>query len=463
MSGFQVVLAALALGASGPPEGAAPYDWALAQLRVPEAHQTTSGSPGVVVALIDLGYRHHPALDGHLWTNPRPARGDVHGWDFMDDDASLEYTGANEDSAYFRNHHVFVAGEIAAVAPKCPIMILRVGYQRNHGSWAKAVRYAADHGARVIVMPHGYIRRGPAGDVPLVYQGTDFSYPEDNLDLRRALDEAYDRGILVISGTADNLGRRVAVAPPAFASVCAVGSSNRRGRASSLAASADYVEFAAPAGEKTADPRDQVWGLGGDRNHASFQGGCMAAGFAGGVAALARSRFPDLSADQLRQVLRNTARPAEGETPDDRGWSDRLGFGLLDAARAVGLKDEQLGRDVRLVASSVKVVRRGEKVVVEAEVENLGVLDAERAMVVAYDGDPTRPADPKATFDRPVPRTTWQAGHAVAAVRGLHRRAVRLELTRRPAALWFETFCLDRHDAGKVHRVRVDLPPGGPG
>ena len=339
-------------------------------MRVPEAHETTTGSPGVVVALIDLGYRHHPDLDGHLWENPRPTRGDVHGWDFMDDDATLEYTGANEDSPYLRNHHVFVAGEVAAVAPRCPIMILRVGYQRNHGSWAKAVRYAAEHGARVIVMPHGYIRRAPGGDVPLVYQGTDFSYPEDNPELRRALDEAYDRGCLVISGTADNLGRRVAAAPPAFATVCAVGSANRLDRPSTVAARADYVEFAAPAGQQTPDPRDQVWGCGGDENYTSFYGGCMASGFAGGVAALVRSRFPDLSNDQLRQVLRNTARPAQGVTPDARGWDDRLGYGLLDAHRAVSLAEEQLCRDVRLVEPTIKVISRGGKVVVEAEIEN---------------------------------------------------------------------------------------------
>lgn len=66
------------------------YDWARAQLRVPDAHIVTRGSREVVVAVIDLGYRHHPALDGHLWANRCPTRGDVHGWDFVDDDASSQ-------------------------------------------------------------------------------------------------------------------------------------------------------------------------------------------------------------------------------------------------------------------------------------------------------------------------------------------------------------------------------------
>ena len=77
-------------------------------------------------------------------------------------------------------------------------------------------------------------------------------------------------------------------------------------------------------------------------------------------------------------------------------------------------------------------------------------------MVVAYNGDPTRPADPKATFDAPSAGgyKTVQVGHVVAPVRGLHDREVAVELTGPPPpALWFEAYCLDRHDAGKVHRL----------
>ena len=51
-----------------------------------------------------------------------------------------------------------------------------------------------------------------------------------------------------------------------------------------------------------------------------------------------------------------------------------------------------------------------------------------------------------------------QLGHAVTRVRGLHETEATVELTRRPeAALWSETFCLDRRDAGHVHRARVRL------
>jgi len=442
----------------GLPRGVRPYDWALRQLRVPGAHRVTRGAKDVVVAVIDLGYRHHPDLDGHLWRNPDPTRGDVRGWDFVDDDATLEYTGPKEKtSEYYRGHHAFVAGEVAAVAPACPVMVVRVGYGRPD-SWPQGIRYAVDCGARVLVIPHGYIAGEADTGTPLFYQGTDFSYPYDNPKLREAIDYAYDGRCLIVKGTADNRGRRVATAMAGLEGVFAVGSTDRHGAPGDICCSADYVEVGTPGGRRdTDDVRDRIWGCGGDRNYIPFTGGCMASGFGGAVAALVWSRFPGLSVDQLRQVLRNTASPAKGVTPDTDGWEPLLGYGILDAAKAVSLKDETLCRDVRLRPSSVKLVRRRGRYVVLGRIRNCGAFDAEKAAVVAYNGHPIRPADPKATQEAPGKLLqTRQLGHTLARVRGLRETEVAIELTDKPgSALWFETFCLDRHDAGHVHRTRI--------
>lgn len=442
----------------GLPRGVRPYDWALRQLRVTKAHRVTRGSKDVVVAVIDLGYRHHPDLDGHLWRNPNPTRGDVHGWDFMDDDATLDYTGPKEDTSdYYRGHHAFVAGEVAAVAPECPVMIVRVGYGRPD-SWWQGIRYAADHGARVLVIPHGYITGEADTGTPLFYQGTDFSYPYDNPKLRESIDYACDRGCLIVKGTADNRGRRVATAMAGLEGVFAVGSTDRYGAPGDICCSADYVEAGTPGGRRnTDDARDRIWGCGGDRNYIPFTGGCMASGFGGATAALVWSRFSGLSVDQLRQVLRNTARPAKDVTPNADGWEPFLGYGILDAAKAVSLHEDRLCRDVRFRPSTAKVVRRRGRYVVAAQVRNYGAFDAKQATVVAYNGHPIRPADPDATQETPGELLqTRQIGHTIARVRGLHETDVAIELTEKPGSvLWFETFCLDRHDAGHVHRTRV--------
>ena len=147
----------------------------------------------------------------------------------------------------------------------------------------------------------------------------------------------------------------------------------------------------------------------------------MACGFAGGVAALAWSRFPDLSNEQLRMVLRNTARPAKGVTPDADGWEPRLGDGILDAAKAVGLDETTLTRDARVRPSRCRMVTATE---LEVVVRNHGAFDAERVAVVIYNGDPTRPVDPKATMESPAAELqTKQIGHGILRARGLRESA----------------------------------------
>ncbi len=434
-----------------------PYAWALKQLRIAQAHKITRGRGELVVAVIDLGYSHHPGLEGHLWTNPNAREDSVHGWNFVNDDASLLYAGIRaETSDYLRGHHAFVTGEVTHMAPMCPIMIVRVG-GGNPDSWWRGIRYAVDHGARVLVMPHGYIGGERANGTALFYQGTDFGYPGDNPELRAAMDYAYDHGCLFFKGSADNRGRRVATFLAGFAPVFAVGSSNRKARPADICAHCDYVEAGTPAGERFSGlESDQILGYGGDENLIRLTGGCMSAGFAGGVGALVWSRFPHLTNEQLRQVLRNTARKIAGEDYNADGWEPKLGCGILDAFRAVSLQERQLCRDLRLLPSTVKIVRKKKRIWIEATIRNHGVFDAEKAMVVAYNGDPQKPADPKASREHAAELQTRQIGHTISFVRGLHRKVVSIELVAKPGgAIWFETFSLDRQDEGRVHRTRA--------
>lgn len=443
----------------GLPKGIRPYDWALKQLRVAEAHRVTQGAPSVVVAIIDLGYRHHPDLDGHLWRSRSTRGGCGHGWDFADNDATLEYRGPDaEKSDYYRGHHVFIAGEVAAVAPRCPIMILRIGYARGQArSWARAVRYAVDHGARVIVEPHGYIQGQAAFGAELFSQGTDLAYPFDNIERLEADDYAYRHGVLIVKGVCDNRGRRVAAAKCARPPVFAVGTSNRRGLPANICANADYVAAGAPGGERgTGRARDRIWGCGGDRNYIPFEGGCMASGFAGGVAALVRSRFPNLSPDELRQVLCNTAR--------GQGWNAWLGHGILDAARAVRLHREQL--DAKLaIRRAARIQTVGGKAFVRTTVANLGAFDLAGVLVTLYTGNPRQRPSKLARRDNPWNMGTLQIGHAIVdRIYGFESAVVPVEIVNYsrtpPREVWAEACALEvgrSHQAGCC-RLR---PAGG--
>ncbi len=431
----------------------APYDWALEQLGIPEAHEVTRGHKDVVIAVIDIGYSFHPDHEGHLWTNPNPARGDIHGWDFAEDDASLDYDGSNPRD-YSRDHQAFVVGEVAAVAPDCPIMILRDGYEPHHReSWGRAVRYAVDHGARVLAIPHGYITQDPNSGVPLFYKGTDFSYPGDNVEFLEALDYAYEKGALIFRGAADNRGRRVAVPFNALESVITVGSTNRhRMAAPTIAASTDYVEVAAPGGESpTDDPREKIWGTGGNQEYVPFAGGCMACGFGAAVAGLVVSKYPELSNRDIRQILRNTA--------DGFGLDSYLGHGILDARRALTLSPQELRKAVSILPDQSRLRRESDRTVVEVAVRNSGVFDVNRVLVVVYDGDPTTAADPTATMASPKTLLRKQLGHSIVTAPGLEqvRAEVEVDLKEGHRELFAQASALDIGAAGIFDTALIGL------
>ncbi len=434
------------------PRGIKVYDWALRLLKVPQAHRVTRGSKDIVIALIDLGYNHHKELDGHLWVNPKPTKGDINGWNFEDDAPYLDDRGEFKDSFAYRHHQVFVAGEIANVAPLCPIMILKVGYSRNPYCWCDAIRYAVDNGAKVLVIPHGYLAGQKESGIPLFYQGVDFTYPYDLPQIRDVYEYAYRNGCLIFKGVADNRGRRVLFAQSAFYSVVGVGSANHLGKPADICASSDYVEVSAPGGDRNVkDKKKMIWGYGADNKYVTYDGGCMASGFAGSVAGLVWSRFPKLTNEQIREILRNTA-------SNDR-WDPYLGWGVLDAYRAVSLKESQLKGDVRFVRGSDKLVYRKGKKILKIAVKNYGVFDVKRLAIVVFNGHPRKRVANKGNMIKPIVLKTIQIGHTICSIRGLSEVEceITLEGEIKDNRVWLEIFSLDVGGLNKVEVVSVKL------
>ncbi len=124
------------------------------------AWQTTTGSTTTVIAVIDSGIDFtHPELVNNRWTNPRPVKGDLHGWDFVNDNAEI----TDE-----QGHGTAVAGIIAAegnnsqggagVMWRASLMSLRVLDETGTGDIAgaiEAIDYAVANGAHVINLSWG--------------------------------------------------------------------------------------------------------------------------------------------------------------------------------------------------------------------------------------------------------------------------------------------------------------------
>jgi subtilisin family serine protease len=144
-----------------------------ADIRAPEAWSVTTGTPDVVVAVLDFGIDYdHPEFDGQLWTNPGETGGgresngiDDDGNGYIDDWRGWDFVAGDNDPLDEDGHGTRVAGVVAAkggdatgitgIAPGVRLMPLRVADTGvDFGVTPAAIDYAARMGARIVVQSY---------------------------------------------------------------------------------------------------------------------------------------------------------------------------------------------------------------------------------------------------------------------------------------------------------------------
>ncbi len=274
-----VSISAVAPATAAPP----PDDFVAQQLsfravRAVEAWGVTTGSSGVVVAIVDSGIDpDHPDLVPNV----------LPGWDFVDDD------GDARDPLGRGTHAAGVVGAvggngigIAGLAWRVGLLPVRVldgaidELDVDPALGAEAIRYATDAGAGVILV--------------------DFVTGANDADLRAAIRDAVERDAVVIAAAGDDsrdLDRDpvypAAWEEPGLLSVASVDqgaklalSSNHGSRAVSLAAPGVGVFSTLPGGSA-----------------GRLSGTPAAAAHVAGAAALLRSLRPDLSAAEVADTI----------------------------------------------------------------------------------------------------------------------------------------------------------------
>jgi subtilisin family serine protease len=302
--------------------------WSLPRVNAPQAWDVVSGSPNVVVAVIDAGIDvTHPDLSAALWNNPSdPPDGvdndgnglidDSHGWSFADDSSDLKDVGT-------LGHGTHVAGiigatsnnavGIAGVASGVKIMALRVNLpdRLNAAAVTRSLYYAADHGAKVINLSLGGIQGSP--------------------DTRDALDYAFSKGALVVV-SAGNMSDTTLSYPAAYENALAVAALDQSDRRTPFSSYGAWVDISAPgAGILSTVPPDGA--LTNGQSYLTLSGTSQAAPIVSGIAALVFSKHPDWTPQQVRNQLLATAQSVEAQNP---GFTGLLGAGRVDAAAAVG-------------------------------------------------------------------------------------------------------------------------------
>ncbi|MBW2367705.1 MAG: S8 family serine peptidase [Deltaproteobacteria bacterium] len=321
--------------------------WNYPLINLPQAWDITTGSPDVIVAVVDTGVLlGHPDMAGQLTA----------GYDFIRDlDTALDGDGidpdpddpGDEDVGGSSFHGTHVAGTIAAasnnargvagVAWNARIMPLRA-LGKGGGTLMdiiEAVKYAAG-----FENASGIVPARPADIVNLSLGGDTASQIEQ--DLYR---EAREAGIFVVAAAGNIEAENPhPIYPAAYDEVISVSAVNINQDLAFYSNSGSFIDLAAPGGDLTRDVDgdgygDGVASTGGDDAsgeiefaYVLFQGTSMAVPHVAGVIALMKAVDPDLTPDAFDALL------AHGDlTRDlgDTGWDDSFGWGLIDAHRAV--------------------------------------------------------------------------------------------------------------------------------
>ena len=284
-------------------------NWGNDLINAPEVWAEGITGKGVVVAVIDSGTDiTHPELVPNLWVNEAEILGDgidndgngfaddVYGWNFeLGQSDNLVLPGTTNPG---QDHGTHVAGIIAAeddgvgmtgVAHDAEIMSIRLGdvgpgptgasVFLNSGSLADAIYYAVDNGADVINMSLG-------------------TMPSPTLEA--ALDYAASNNVFVVSA-AGNSGASTPSAPASYAvengvSVGAVDSSG------DLAWFSNGAGFD-PAMQHVTAPGVDVYSTLPNGGYGYKNGTSMAAPYVAGVVALMKQANPDLTVEEIGDIL----------------------------------------------------------------------------------------------------------------------------------------------------------------
>ncbi|MEU7802421.1 S8 family serine peptidase [Micromonospora arborensis] len=278
--------------------------WYLDALQIPQAHEITKGR-GVTIAVIDSGVdATHPALAGQLAGSPGAApEGSPQGWADRDTEEGhgTSMAGLIVGRGGDQNRQLGIAPE----AKVLPIALSGSEGDGNDGEVARDIRWATDAGANVISLSIGFEQ--PA-----------------SVRIVEAVQYALGKNVVLVAATGE--GGRTVNSPANTPGVIAVNATTRSGDLSRYSVGGSEVVLAAPGEDIIAPVPTAVEGNG----YAVASGTSQATAILAGVAALVRSRYPDLDAANVINRLIRTARDAgvSGRDPE-------FGFGVVDALAAL--------------------------------------------------------------------------------------------------------------------------------
>jgi hypothetical protein len=283
--------------------------YALAKLRLPEAHELAKGEK-VLIAVIDSGVdASHPELEGMI----------VDSFDALTSDEMAHAHGTAVAGA------IVAHARLIGAAPEARILAVRAfsaekrtpeatTYSINQG-----IDWAIERGARIVNMS--------------------FTGPRDP-STEQKMAQARNKGLILIAAAGNAGAKSQPLYPAAYSSVIAVTATDADDKLFEGANRGSHIAVAAP-GVDILLPAPAA-------GYQVTTGTSFAAAELSGIAALMLERRPELGQDEVRKALIATARDL-----GPKGVDPQFGAGLVDAYQAIrSLEPVSAGAAARVIPAS---------------------------------------------------------------------------------------------------------------
>ena len=347
-----------------------------ADLNLVKAWEITTGTPNVIVCIVDGGINlEHADLKDNLWVNEAELNGtpgedsdgngyidDIHGWCFVNGTADIQ-----PDSDYHGTH---VAGTVAARnnngigvagvaggdgSPNSGARLMSAAIFRDKGqasgtNSANAIKYGADNGAVISQNSWGWPH--PTTTMPSYTRAAiDYfiKYAGCDDDGNQLTNSPMKGGVVLFA--AGNSGNDYLSQPSSYEPVVAVTAMSTNFTKASYTDYGFWADIMAPGGDQNRyGTRAGILSTTSTNNYSYYQGTSMACPHASGTAALVVSRFggPGYTNEMLKEQLYASILPVNIDE-ENRGFEGKLGYGYLDAYTAVRNQNEGKAPDAPIV------------------------------------------------------------------------------------------------------------------
>ena len=273
-----------------------------ADIKTPAAWEYTTGSPNVILAVLDTGLN----MSLNEFTNRV-----VTGYDFVNSDGDPtddqgHGTAVTGTAAANANNNQVVAG----VNWQCRIMPIKVLNDQNTGLyswWAQGVDYAVANGAKVINLSAG-------------------GSSSTSTPLTTAINNAIAAGVIFVTIT-HNDGSAIIRYPGTLTQAITVGATTSQDVRWSSSNYGSAIDLVAPG--------SSIYTVNRFGNASSWSGTSFAAPLVAGVCALLAGLNPGLTQAEAELILTQTADDQVGDAFDTPGFDIYYGHGRLNALRAI--------------------------------------------------------------------------------------------------------------------------------